>query len=60
LAFVIPSELNRVVFGAILALVVYAMPRGIVGFVREWAGRFTPGMPPASPERSGAGGGPTR
>jgi branched-chain amino acid transport system permease protein len=60
LAFVIPSELNRVVFGVILALVVYAMPRGIVGFAREWAGRFTPGMPPASAARSGAGGGPTR
>lgn len=59
LAFVIPSELNRVVFGAILALVVYAMPRGIVGFAREWAGRFTPGTPPASAARSGAGGGPT-
>ena len=33
LAFVIPSELNRVVFGAILVLVVFAMPQGIMGFV---------------------------
>lgn len=38
LAFVIPSELNRVVFGGILVLVVYAMPQGIMGFVEGlWA-----------------------
>jgi branched-chain amino acid transport system permease protein len=48
LAFIIPSELNRVVFGVILALVVYAMPRGIVGFVRGWAGRLGPGPRPAA------------
>jgi branched-chain amino acid transport system permease protein len=37
LAFVIPSELNRVVFGLILVLVVFAMPQGILGFLeRLW------------------------
>lgn len=33
LVFVIPSELNRVLFGIILVLVVFAMPQGITGFV---------------------------
>jgi branched-chain amino acid transport system permease protein len=32
LAFVISSELNRVVFGIILVMVVFAMPHGITGF----------------------------
>jgi len=42
LAFVIPSELNRVVFGGILVLVVYAMPQGIMGFAEGlWARRGT-------------------
>jgi branched-chain amino acid transport system permease protein len=33
LAFIIPSELNRVVFGMVLVGVVFAMPQGILGFV---------------------------
>ena len=40
LAFIIPSELNRVVFGAILVLVIFAMPQGIMGFFeRLWRER---------------------
>jgi branched-chain amino acid transport system permease protein len=35
LVFVIPSELNRVLFGIILVLVVFAMPQGITGFVED-------------------------
>jgi len=35
LVFVIPSELNRVLFGIILVLVVFAMPQGITGFVEK-------------------------
>lgn len=47
LAFVIPSELNRVVFGLILVLVVYVMPQGIIGFAeglwtKRSAGRAHP------------------
>ena len=42
LAFVIPSELNRVVFGVILVLVVYVMPQGIIGFAEKlWTKRST-------------------
>jgi branched-chain amino acid transport system permease protein len=36
LSFVIPSELNRVVFGIILVLVVFAMPHGIIGFAEAF------------------------
>jgi branched-chain amino acid transport system permease protein len=36
LSFVIPSELNRVVFGIILVLVVFAMPHGIIGFAETF------------------------
>lgn len=40
LSFIIPSELNRVVFGIILVLVVFAMPRGIIGFAETlWSKR---------------------
>jgi branched-chain amino acid transport system permease protein len=40
LSFVIPSELNRVVFGLTLVLVVFSMPRGIIGFAeRFWTKR---------------------
>lgn len=40
LSFVIPSELNRIVFGIILVLVVFVMPRGLIGFVeRLWRKR---------------------
>lgn len=42
LSFIIPSELNRVVFGVLLAMVVYLLPRGIVGFVRGWVGQKAP------------------
>jgi len=45
LAFVIPSELNRVVFGVILIAVVYTMPRGLVGVVRSLAYVSRPVMP---------------
>lgn len=42
LAFVISSELNRVVFGIILVIVVFAMPRGITGFIEGlWTARGT-------------------
>jgi branched-chain amino acid transport system permease protein len=53
LVFVIPSELNRVVFGIILVLVVFAMPQGIIGFVEGlWikrAARRTSGASPSGP-----------
>ena len=53
LVFVIPSELNRVVFGTILVLVVFAMPQGIIGFVEGlWikrAARRTSGASPSGP-----------
>ncbi len=35
LAFVIPSELNRVAFGLILIAVVYTMPQGLLGLIRS-------------------------
>jgi branched-chain amino acid transport system permease protein len=52
LVFVIPSELNRVVFGIILALVVYAMPHGIVGFIQSWSARLKPGVQPLPPKNA--------
>ena len=43
LSFIIPSELNRVVFGIILVLVVFAMPHGIIGFAESfWTKRAAP------------------
>jgi branched-chain amino acid transport system permease protein len=36
LSFIIPSALNRVVFGIILVLVVFAMPHGIIGFAESF------------------------
>lgn len=36
LSFIIPSELNRVVFGIVLMLVVFAMPHGIIGFAEAF------------------------
>ena len=52
LAFVIPSELNRVVFGIILVLVVYAMPHGIVGFIQSWSARLKSGVQPLPPKNA--------
>lgn len=42
LVFVIPSELNRVIFGFILVVVIMAMPRGVLGL---FAGRLRPAGP---------------